>query len=264
MNLIELRDVCAGYPGADVLKNISLSFRAGEFTALIGPNGAGKSTLMKTIAGNIVPSSGAVSFNGTPRRSIDAAAFAREVSVVHQTMENIPPFSVTEFVRLGRFPHLSPFTLETTGDTGIIENAMERAGVTHLRNRILMQLSGGELQLVCIARALAQSDRVILLDEPISHLDISHSVGVMDLLHSLNEKGTTVLTVLHDINIASDYCHRIVALKNGEVFASGTPAEVIDYRIIERLFDTVCVVFENPITKKPYTFPVPGYMKSGQ
>ena len=155
MNLIELRDVCAGYPGVDVLKNISLSFRAGEFTALIGPNGAGKSTLMKTIAGNIVPSSGAVSFNGTPRRSIDAAAFAREVSVVHQTMENIPPFSVTEFVRLGRFPHLSPFTLETAGDTDIIENAMEQAGVTRLRN-ILTQLPAASCSLSCIAGARAE------------------------------------------------------------------------------------------------------------
>ncbi|HSV96787.1 MAG TPA: ABC transporter ATP-binding protein [Spirochaetota bacterium] len=262
MKLIEIRDVRAGYGGGDVLKGVSLSFVEGEMTAIIGPNGAGKSTLLKTVCGALNPSSGEALFRGRPICSIGEAALARELAVVHQLMENIPPFSVYEFVRLGRFPYRAFWRLDSPGDDARIEEALAAVGAGHLRTRTITGLSGGERQLVYLARALAQSERVIILDEPVSHLDIRHAVRVMDVLHELNTAGTTIITVLHDINLASDYCQRIVALRDGSVFADGPPGEVIRYQVMEPLFDTVCVVFENPITKKPYTFPVPRHAKS--
>jgi iron complex transport system ATP-binding protein len=122
-------------------------------------------------------------------------------------------------------------------------------------------LSGGERQLVYIARALAQESPVILLDEPVSHLDIRHAVQVMDLLHARAAQGTTVIAALHDINMASDYCDAIIALQDGSLFAQGPPREVVRFETIEALFSTVCVVFDNPMTHHPYTFPVPEYLK---
>lgn len=261
MNLIEIRGVRAGYGDGDVLKGVDLSFAEGGMTAIIGPNGAGKSTLLKTICGALSPTSGEVLFRGRSIGSIGVSELARELAVVHQLMENIPPFSVYEFVRLGRFPYRAFWSLESPGDDSRIEGALSAVGASHLRDRDVTGLSGGERQLIYVARALAQNERVIILDEPVSHLDIRHSVGVMDVLHDLSAAGTTIITVLHDINLASDYCSRIIALRDGSVFADGPPDEVIRYQVVEPLFDTVCVVFENPITKKPYTFPVPRHSK---
>jgi iron complex transport system ATP-binding protein len=261
MKLVETQGVRAGYGGDDVLKGIDLSFAQGEMTAIIGPNGAGKSTLLKTLCGALAPSSGRVLFRGRPIGSIGVSALARELAVVHQLMENIPPFSVYEFVRLGRFPYRAFWSLDSPGDDARIDEALSAVGAAHLRDRSVTGLSGGERQLVYVARALAQSERVIILDEPVSHLDIRHAVGIMDVLHGLNDAGTTIITVLHDINLASDYCSRIIALKDGAVFADGGPDQVIRYQVVEPLFNTVCVVFENPITKRPYTFPVPRHAK---
>lgn len=260
--LFEVRDLHAGYGAGDVLKGVDLSFAEGEMTAIIGPNGAGKSTLLKTLCGAVVPSSGEVLFCGSPVHSLRAKALARELAVVYQLMENIPSFNVVDFVHLGRFPYRKPWGLSSPDDEERVDAALSAVGAAHLRERLLTGLSGGERQLVYVARALAQSERVIILDEPVSHLDIRHAVRIMDVLYGLNAAGTTIVTVLHDINLASDYCSRIIALKEGAVFADGTPGEVIRYQVVEPLFDTVCVVFENPITRRPYTFPVPRHAKS--
>ena len=142
---------------------------------------------------------------------------------MHQAAEAIAPFTVYEFIRLGRFPHQAAFVLESDLDREIIARSAETTGVSGLLGRPLTELSGGELQLARIAHALAQNSRVILLDEPVSHLDIQHAVMIMDILWKLNREGTTVVTVLHDINIASDYSGRIVGMKEGRVFFNGTP-----------------------------------------
>ncbi len=261
MKLFELKNITAGYGEKDVLKGIDLSVKAGEFISIIGPNGAGKSTLLKVMAGNIQPASGGVTYKG---REIDHAFrdFAKEVSVVHQFLENLLSFPVYEFIRLGRFPHQKIWQVETPEDREIIENALSITGISHLRDRPLTELSGGEKQLASIAQALAQSREVILLDEPISHLDISHSIQIMDILYNLSESGTTVITVLHDINLASDYCKRILGIRDGEIFLDGAPQDVINYKLIEELFNTICVASDNPVTKKPHTYPVPAYIKN--
>ena len=162
---------------------------------------------------------------------------------------------------MGRFPYQKSWEIETKEDKKVVQYALEITDIKYLAERPLTELSGGERQLVSIAQALVQSMNVMLLDEPISHLDIKHAIQIMDILHNLSMNGTTVITVLHDINIASDYCSRVIGVKNGNIFLDGGPQEVVTYDMIEELFDTQCVVFENPMTKKPYTFPVPGYLK---
>ncbi|HQL82303.1 MAG TPA: ABC transporter ATP-binding protein [Spirochaetota bacterium] len=261
MSIFELHEVNAGYRDVPVLRDLGLTVSDGEFVSVIGPNGAGKSTLVKTLSGDVRPSSGTVLFKGRRLRDYRARVLARELSVVHQAAEALAPFTVYEFIRLGRFPHQDSFVLESDRDREMIARAAEATGVAGLLSRRLTELSGGELQLARIAHALAQNSSVILLDEPVSHLDIQHAVMIMDILWKLNREGATVVTVLHDINIASDYSTRIVGLREGGVFFSGAPAEVLRYDLVEALFGTSCIVLKNPTTGRPFVYPVPGYVQ---
>jgi iron complex transport system ATP-binding protein len=259
--VFELNSVCAGYGGEPVLRNLSMAVGTGEFVSIIGPNGAGKSTLIKVLDGTIAPTEGSICFKSREIREYSPRDAARGFSVVHQMTESIVPFSVYEFVRLGRFPHQGLFEIETAQDREAIDWAAGVTGITGLLKRSLTDLSGGELQLVRIAHALAQNHSIILLDEPISHLDIRHSIMIMDILHRLNRTGSTVVAVLHDINVASDYSSRIVGIKRGGVFFDGPPGSVITYAFMEELFGTRCIVLENPTTGRPFVYPVPGYVE---
>ncbi len=261
MTLFEMTGLSASYGARMAVREITLSLPEGGFTALIGPNGAGKSTLLKLLSGWLAPSGGSVLFRGKEISTWNERAFAREVAVVHQFMDSMPPFSVDEFVRMGRFPHRAPWQPYDVHDREAVAAALATAGIGHLAGRAITALSGGERQLAYVARALAQQSPVILLDEPVSHLDIRHAVRVMDLLHERAAQGTTVIAALHDMNMASDYCDTIIALREGLLFARGTPREVVRFETIEALFSTVCVVFDNPMTHQPYTFPVPDYLK---
>ncbi len=261
MNVFELNSVTAGYGGAPVMEDLSLQIAAGEFISMIGPNGAGKSTLLKILSGDIVPAAGSVHFNGRALGEYRPRSLARMLSVVHQAIETRAAFTVHEFIRMGRFPHQGSFVVEAESDRAVIEWAAETTGVGHLLARHLDGLSGGELQLVRIAHALAQNSRIILLDEPVSHLDIQHAVMIMDILWKLNRDGATVLAVLHDINLASDYSGRIIGMKGGGIFFNGAPHDVLRYDLVEALFGTSCIVMENPTTGRPFVYPVPGYIK---
>ena len=262
MNAIfDLSAISAGYGSTLVIEELSIAIGEGEFISLIGPNGAGKSTFIKVLDGTVVPGKGSIKYKGRTILKRRRDGLAREFSVVHQTAEHIVPFSVYEFIRLGRFPHQKIFEIETEQDRGIIEWAADITGITELLQRPLTGLSGGELQLVRIAHALVQNSHTILLDEPVSHLDIRHSVMIMDILHRLNRQGATVMTVMHDINIASDYSSRITGMKQGKIFFDGTPDAVLTYEHVEALFGTSCIVLKNPTTGRPFVYPVPGYVK---
>jgi len=258
------QNISAGYNGRTVLKNINLAIREGEFLSIIGPNGAGKSTMVKVLSGDIRPVSGSLLFRGSAVEKWKAVDLARGFSTVHQSQEQVLPFTVYDFVRMGRFPHQGAFRIESDSDARIIGEAIEITGLTHLAGRKITELSGGEFQLAGIAHALAQNREVIILDEPVSHLDIRHSVAIMDILYELNRQGSTIITVLHDMNMASDYCKRIVAVKAGEIFFDGPPEIVFDYRKVEELFDSVCIVRDNPITGKPFIYPVPEYIRKNR
>jgi len=258
--VFELKDLYAGYDELKVLHGINLTIRKGDFIAIIGPNGAGKSTILKAMAGLIKPFSGEILFKSLPMAGYSRRDLALNFSVVRQFQENILPFTVIEFIKLGRFPHQKLLQMETDIDRKTVSDSIKMTGISHLLKRQITELSGGEQQLVFITQALVQNSDTIILDEPVSHLDINHTTMIMDILHRLNLQGTTVITVLHDMNIASDYCSRICALKDGEIFFNGSPEEVLKYNLIEELFETPCVVLENPITKKPFVYPVPEYI----
>jgi len=159
-------------------------------------------------------------------------------------------------VLLGRIPHFKKFQfLETNKDLEIVEEVMKLTGVLEIKDRFLKETSGGERQLVLITKALAQQPKLLLLDEPTAHLDITHKIKILDLIRRLNKKyGLTVLIVLHDLNLASQYCDRLILLKEGKIYKIGTPSEVLTYQIIEEVYQTVVVVKENPINLRPYVF----------
>jgi len=258
MPLFSLNNIHAGYGEQVVLHDISLAIQPGEFIGIIGPNGAGKSTLLKLLSRQLSPREGTLKFKGQDVKAIPPYRYAPQVAIVHQKLENLLPFTVEKFVSMGRFPHQRFFNRAKARHGQVVEKALDVMDLDPLREKPITQLSGGEQQRSFIARAVAQAEQVILLDEPVAHLDINHVTQVMDHLVELNRKGTTIITVLHDINLAADYCSRIIAIKDGTIFTDGAPAEIITYQAIESLFDTVCVVHENPITGKPYTYPVPG------
>ncbi|MCX7679807.1 MAG: ABC transporter ATP-binding protein [Spirochaetes bacterium] len=262
--MLDARNIYAGYRGREVLKGISLTIETGEFIALIGPNGSGKSTFVKCITGYLSLQKGQVLLEGKDIFLWKGKERAKRIAVVAQEFESPLPFRVKDFIQLGRFPYRRIFNDNNREDRECIHQAMVLTGVEKFSQRKLTELSAGERQRVYLARALAQNPQLIVLDEPISHLDIGHMISIMDVLALMNKKGMGVVVVLHDVNIASDYAERIVALKDGKIFADGTPLDVITYQLIESLFDTVCVVKENPISSRPFVYPVPGRYRVGK
>jgi iron complex transport system ATP-binding protein len=166
---------------------------------------------------------------------------------------------VEEYILLGRIPHFKRFQfMETPTDLKAADNSMDLTHIHHLRDKSMSQISGGEQKLVSIARALCQEPRLLVLDEPTSFLDISNQMAIMDLLQDMNQNlGLSVIAVLHDLNLASEYCDRVMMLNGGKIHKIGKPHDVFTYQIIEDIYKTVVVVKENPITKRPYVFPIP-------
>jgi len=257
--VLKVNNLTCGYANKTILKDISFELDRGDFVGVIGPNGSGKTTLLRAMTKVIKPYSGTVSFAGKLISRMNFKEAARNIAVVCQDANPYFDISVEEFVGLGRIPHQSKFEfLETKEDEKIIFQAMEMAGILEFRKRLLKNLSGGERQLAVIAKALAQQPKLLLLDEPTVYLDISHQVYILDLIRRLNkEKKVSVLIVLHELNLASEYCQRLILLNNGSVEKIGTPQEVLDYRVIEQVYKTTVVVQKNPISHKPYVFIVP-------
>ena len=262
MNLFTLQRVTSGYYRTPIFHNINLTIKQGDFIGIIGPNGAGKTTLIKLLTRILKPFDGNILYKEQNITRIPQKYFAQQVAFV-AALEYTPPYTVKTFVQLGRYPYTSFFGL-SKDDFEAIENALQQCNINHLQNKKLSQLSTGELQRVCIARALAQSTHCLVLDEPVSHLDIHHAYAIMDILKKLNESGSTIITILHDINMASEYCSRIIGIKAGNIFFDGKPEECITYQNIEALFDCVCLVYTNPISSKPYVYPVPEHVKKSR
>jgi iron complex transport system ATP-binding protein len=224
--------------GTPVLRGVSFSVTQGEYVSIIGPNGAGKTTLLRCLLG-MYDYQGSAQINGTECREYDSRTLARQISYVPQTHDIEFPLSVYEFVMMGRYPYLSALSPAQKRDEEAVERAMHITGTTQFRTRTLRTLSGGERQKVYIAAALAQETPIMLLDEPATFLDWRHQSEVMTLLKKINiECGATILAVNHDLNSAAHWSDRIVALKDGRLFASGTPEALIQPAPLEALFDT--------------------------
>jgi len=251
--------LCFGYAGAALFAQLELRIAPGEMVALIGPNGSGKTTLMKLLAGTLRASEGGVTLDGAAVAGMPARARARRIAVVPQEGHLAFDFTVREAVLMGRTAHLGPLGIEGPADLTAATEALQRTGTRHLAARMLSRLSGGERQLVVIARALAQQPDWLLLDEPTAFLDIRHRLEIFALLSRLNQQeGLTIVTTSHDINLAARYCRRIVLLKGGRIRADGTPAEVFQAGVLSDVYETPLRVERDARTGMPVALPEAG------
>lgn len=247
--VIDTESLTVRYGPIVALSDVSLHVGRGSTVAIVGPNGSGKSTLLRVLSGVLPPAAGRVFLGGQELRCIARRDVARRVAVVPQDTVLDFPFSVAEVVLMGRAPHLGRFGFPGTKDLTVARDAMARTGVAALAGRSLQALSGGERQRVVIARALAQEPEVLLLDEPTSHLDIRHQVEIYDLMADLNaERGLTIVSVLHDLNLAAMYFRDVVVLSEGKVHSHGRAAEVLTYRTIKAVYGTEVYVDLNDVT----------------
>lgn len=259
--MLEVKKVSVGYNSKVILRDVDFKVSSKDFLGIIGPNGSGKTTLLRVISKVLRLWSGEVIFQGKNIDQIENREIARQMAVVGQSRQDpIFPLSVKEFVLLGRTPYLRRFQLmESERDLRIVQEVMGLTDTLGLEERCIGDLSGGERQRVVIAQALAQEPQILLLDEPTAHLDIGHQIEVLDLIKRLNEgENLTVLMVSHDLNLAADYCNRLILLKQGRIFQEGSPKEILTYQNIEEVYETLVVVKENPISSKPHVFLVPG------
>ena len=237
--MISVKNLTFSYDKKNVLSDLSFDVPAGDFCAVIGPNGSGKSTLLKALSG-LLPGDvqTAVSVDGQPLADYTPMALAKKVAYVSQRMDIVFDFPVFDTVMMGRHPHQSRWETGTPHDREVVEEMLHRTGLLHLQDRMLTQLSGGEVQRVMIARAMAQQTPVLLLDEPLSNLDVSHKFEVMNLLRTLNrEQNVTVLIVVHDFAFAKQFADTTLLLKDGKMQAHGQTDEVITLERIRAAFD---------------------------
>lgn len=240
------------------LKDVTLEVRRGELLGVLGPNGSGKSTLLRLMDGLLSPDEGRVWFRGRPLEGLPRAEVARRVAMVSQESHFQFSFSVMEVVLMGRFPHMRRLQFEGAEDLAAARKALEATNALDLSDREIHAVSGGERQRVLIARALAQEPEVLLLDEPTSFLDLRHKREIFRLMASLaQDAGLGVVVVSHDIDLASQYCGRVLVLREGRVVESGPPEAVITAGTIGRVFDCPVRVDGHPDTGRPRVTLVP-------
>ncbi|MFH0826316.1 MAG: ABC transporter ATP-binding protein [Candidatus Omnitrophota bacterium] len=252
-DIIEVKNITSGYQNRPILKGIDFSIREGEFFGIIGPNGSGKSTLLKTLSRCLKPYQGSVHYKQKDIHGIPAQELAKEFAFVAQDTAFNFSFTVWEIVQMGRIPYIGRMRAETPHDLEITKESMRTTDTLALADRFIGALSSGERQMVLIAKALAQQPKVLFLDEPTSHLDIGHQVQIMSLIKELNQKhNITVIVVLHDLNLASEYCDRLLLLNEGRAYKLGEPEEILTFQNIEEVYKTLVIVNRNPITKNPH------------
>jgi iron complex transport system ATP-binding protein len=234
--LLALEDVHVAVGGAPILRGVSLELGRGEALALAGPNGAGKTTLVRAATGVLPVTRGCIRIAGQPLEELAPRERARFLAVVPQEIALAFPFSVAELVLMGRAPYLPRLGFETRGDVAAARTAMERVGVAHLAGRSVLEISGGERQLVLFARALAQAARVLLLDEPTAHLDLQHRLRLLDQVGQFVAAGGSALVVSHDLGLAARSCSRAALLAEGRLVAEGDPTEVFSPARLRQVF----------------------------
>ena len=234
---IELDNISFSYDSAPILKELSLFIQESDFIGLIGPNGSGKSTLLKIMGGILKPDSGLIKFKGSDTRHISKKIFAQSVSWIPQGNPMVFPFKVSEVVLMGRHPHLSALSFESHEDFNISQRAMETTMTSEFSERFFNEISEGEKQRVMIASALAQNPELMLLDEPTSALDLKYQIEIMNILKDLNANHKMTLVVaIHDLNLASRFCNRIILINDGKVVSDGTPLQVLKKDILEEVY----------------------------
>lgn len=253
--IFSIQDFKCGYANKFHIRKISFELPKGSFAGIIGPNGSGKTTLFRGISGELNTQKGKIQIEENDLKNMGFKEKARNIAVVSQKIESVF-MTVEEYVLMGRIPYQGRFHFfETRHDLEVAHKYMKLTGVYQFKNKIMAQMSGGEQQLAAIARALTQEPNLLLLDEPTSHLDITHQVQVLNLIQRLNKNlGLTVLMNIHDLNLAGEYCDYLILMEKGEIKTKGQPEEVLRYDILEEVYKTVVITRTNPISKKTVVF----------
>ncbi len=254
MKALEAKNITFSYNTTAIIKDITLSLEQGEFLGIIGPNGAGKSTMLRILCGILEPQSGNVLILNKNIRDIDRKNRAQKISFVPQETHFALNFLVEDVVLLGRYPYLSPFQREQREDIEAVEHALAYANVMEFRKRPINSLSSGERQRVVLARALVQQPEILLLDEPTSHLDLHHQYAIMELLRKLNAERLSIITVNHDLNLASLYCQRLVLMHEGTIFSEGSPQSLINGKTLKQVYKTDVKIIKHPLKDVPQIF----------
>jgi iron complex transport system ATP-binding protein len=255
---LQTQNVDFSYYDGLVLRDVNLTLKRGELVGLLGPNGSGKTTLLKVLSGLLPPRKGQVFLEGQDVRHLKRREIARRVAVVPQELDSPFGFTAYEMVMLGRTPHVRPLVGAVQRDRQVVAEKMQLTATWELAGRPFKELSGGEQQRVILAMALAQEPDVLLLDEPVVHLDISHQIGILELIKRLNrDRSLTVLAAMHDLNLAALYFDRLILLDRGRVVAQGTPAQVLHEECIRSVFGTAVQVQEHPTRRTPHIVLLP-------
>jgi len=257
MDSISLKNINLRYNGKDIIEDISLSVKNGEFIGIAGPNGAGKTTLLKIIDGIIEPDSGLVMYNNVNLSSIKRKEVAKHIAYLPQEAAIPYLYTVQETVLMGRYPHTGRLGFETKKDLEIVESVILQCGIKDVRNRVLNTLSGGERQRVFIARCLAQKPEILLLDEPTAHLDISSGLEILSLIKRLQtEWKLTVITASHDLNLISQFVSRLIFLNKGRVIVDDKPVNVLKDEYLRFVYGEKFALLKTAFSEIPYIIPI--------
>ncbi|MBM6616632.1 ABC transporter ATP-binding protein [Bacillus suaedaesalsae] len=249
--------ITAGYENRTILHDVSISIPSNKISIIIGANGCGKSTLLKTMARLIKPTSGQITLDGKPIQKIPPKQLARVLGLLPQSPIVPEGITVADLVGRGRYPHQTFLKGWSRKDYEAVAEAMEMMNITEFADRNIDELSGGQRQRVWIAMALAQQTDILFLDEPTTYLDITYQVEILDLLTDLNRKyGTTIVMVLHDINLSARYADYIFALHQGKLVEEGKPSKVITSTLIEKIFGLHCTIMTDPVSGSPSVVPI--------
>jgi iron complex transport system ATP-binding protein len=256
MAVISLKDLNFSYGDQHILKHLDLNLEKGLFYSILGPNGSGKTTLLKNIQKILRPARKCIYLNGEDVRLISTKEMSRKLAIVPQEAHVEFDFTVLDMVLMGRAPYLKRFETESSHDLSLAKNAMEITDTWKFKDKSVKMLSGGELQRVFVSRAMVQDTDILLLDEPVSHLDIHHQISILNTVAGFcRSKGITVLAVLHDINLASEFSDSLILMHQGEIMEVGSPDQVITELSVRTLYDLDCLVIKNPLSGKPHVIP---------
>jgi len=250
--MIEIKKISLSYQEKKVIQNLSLDFAKGEFCALLGPNGAGKSTLLKALIGFHPVNEGKITIGNRELKHWQKAELAKQIAIIPQDFQLQFDYTVKELVLMGRFPYLGYWQNYSQQDKKVVDKVLQKLDLIRLQDELYSQLSGGERRRVSIARALVQETDILLMDEAFANLDINHQLEIMRLLSQINqEQNKLIILVSHNINLAAEYCKRIVMMKEGKLIADGTPEDVITNQTIRDLYEIDLTVIKNPVTGQP-------------
>lgn len=254
--MLTLQNVSFGYFKEPVLTGIDLQIKSGEFIGIIGPNGAGKSTLIKLMNGMLSPESGVIKLDDHEIGRLKKNIIARTMAYVPQEINFSFDYLVRDVVLMGRFPYLKYFGIYGEEDYQIARESMEVMEITQFENRKFSDLSGGEKQRVVVASALAQNPKIMLLDEPTSALDLHHQISIYTILKQQQKTtGLTSVIVTHDINLAAQFCDRMIILHQGKIIRDGKPGEILQFQLLQEIFGVKVYIDINPMTDSIYILP---------